>query len=76
MRADRIHRIAYQTNWWSVLFKGMLIGALLTGGCTTIQRVIQPERTILQPVIIQRNYLVPVIPGVPRYQPPPDIGEA
>jgi len=76
MIADRVHREAYRTNWWRVLFLGMLIGALVMGGCTTVERIIQPERTILQPIIIQRNYLVPVIPGVPRFQPPPDLGEA
>jgi len=55
-----------------------ILVALLTVAvaCTTVQRIIQPERSILQPVIIQRNYLVPIIPGTPHYQPPPDTGEA
>lgn len=52
----------------------MLIGALIMGGCTTVERIVQPVQ--VQPIIIQRNYWVPVVPATPRYQPPADLGEA
>lgn len=73
MIADRARRQAYSANWWAVLFKGMLLGGLLAGGCTTVHQVIVKPPA---PRIVREMWLVPALPVIPMYVPPSDIGEA